>query len=39
MLVGKVASCPAREQYVCIIADEMHIKADLVYDKHTGKHF
>lgn len=37
MKVGKVATCPEREKYVCILMDEMHIKADLVYDKHTGK--
>ena len=37
MSVGKVATCPEREKYVCILMDEMHIKSDLVYDKHSGK--
>lgn len=37
MLVGKVKTCPEREKYVCILMDEMHIKADLVYDKHSGE--
>ena len=23
---------------MCILMDEMHIKADLVYDKHSGKY-
>ena len=38
MLVGNLATCPDRERYVCILMDEMHIKEDLVYDKHTGKY-
>jgi hypothetical protein len=37
MLVGKVKTCPEREKYVCILMDEMHIKSDLVYDKHSGE--
>lgn len=37
MDVAKIASCPCREKYVCLLMDEMHIKSDLVYDKHTGK--
>lgn len=36
MMVGKLTTCAEREKYVCILMDEMHIKADLVYDKHTG---
>ena len=38
MLVGNLATCPDRERYVCILMDEMHIKENLVYDKHTGKY-
>lgn len=37
MDIAKVKTCPEREKYVCVLMDEMHIKADLVYDKHTGK--
>lgn len=31
-----IESCPEREKFVIIIMDEMHIREDLVYDKHTG---
>lgn len=37
MTIGKVTTCPEREKYVCVLMDEMHIKSDLVYDKHSGK--
>ena len=33
----KIDTCPEREKYVAIIMDELHLKEDLVYDKHTGK--
>ena len=36
MLLANLATCPAWERYVCILMDEMHIKEDLVYDKHSG---
>ena len=29
--------CPERDKYVLIIADEVHIKEDIVYDKYTGE--
>ena len=28
--------CPEREKYVILLLDEMHIRHDLVFDKHTG---
>ena len=31
-----ITKCEEREKYVAILMDEMHIKEDLVYDKHTG---
>lgn len=37
MTVSKIKTCPERERYVSMLIDEMHIKADLVYDKHSGK--
>ena len=37
MTIAKVQTCSEMEKHVCILMDEMHIKADLVYDKHTGK--
>ena len=36
MSLAKLDTCQEREKYICILIDEMHIKADLVYDKHTG---
>ena len=29
--------CKKWEKHVAILMDEMHIKEDLVYDKHTGE--
>lgn len=39
MLIHESAAmtCPEREKYVMLLIDEMHIKQDLVFDKHTGK--
>ncbi len=39
MLVSaaKVASCPEREKCIILLLDEMHIRQDLVFDKHTGE--
>ena len=31
-----VEHCPEREKYVAIVFDEMYIKEDLVYNKHTN---
>ncbi len=38
MLVNaaKIVSCPEREKCVILLLDEMHIRQDLVFDKHTG---
>ena len=36
MDTARIDSCPERVKYVIIIMDEMHVKEDLVYDKHTG---
>lgn len=36
MDVADIANCPEREKYVVILMDEMHVKENLVYDKHTG---
>ena len=36
MRVANITSCPDHQKYVMILMDEMHIKEDLVYDKHTG---
>ncbi len=33
---AKMKTCPEREKCVVILMDEMHIKEDLVYNKHTG---
>lgn len=34
---AKIESCQDYEKYVSVIFDEMHIKADLVYEKNTGE--
>ena len=31
----RITNCEGREKYVAIMMDEMHIKEDLVFDKHT----
>ena len=36
MMVANINSCPERDRYV--IWDEMYIKSDLVYDKHSGEY-
>ena len=36
MDIAQIATCPEREKYVLMLMDEMHIKEDIVYDKHTG---
>lgn len=36
MRIAHLESSPEREKYVIIMIDEMHIKDDIVYDKHTG---
>lgn len=36
MSLAKIETCPERERYVAILMDEMHIKENLVYNKHTG---
>lgn len=34
---AKIVSCPERERCVILLLDEMHIRQDLVFDKHTGE--
>ena len=34
--MANLSSCPERGKFVIILADEMHIKQSIVYDKHTG---
>ncbi len=36
MDLAKIDSCAEMDKYVVIIMDEMHIREDIVYDKHTG---
>ena len=33
---AKVDSCPEREKNVILLLDEMHIREDIVFDKHSG---
>ncbi len=37
MKSADVHECPDHQKYVAVIFDEIHIRADLVYDKHTGE--
>ena len=34
MVAAKIDKCPKREKCVVILMDEMHIKENIVYDKH-----
>eukprot|EP00731_Ephydatia_muelleri_P009301 Em0004g1639a len=34
---SKVDTCPEREKCTILLIDEMHIREDLVYDKHSGE--
>lgn len=36
MEAAEIATCPEFKKYVFLLLDEMHVKEDLVYDKHTG---
>jgi len=35
-MASKANSCPEREKCVLILLDEMHIRQQLVFDKHSG---
>ena len=37
MQAASLLTCPAWQKLVVILLDEMHIREDLVYNKHTGK--
>lgn len=34
---AKVDTCPEREKMTLLLLDEMHIREDIVFDKHTGR--
>ena len=36
MEAAEIATCPEFKKCVFLLLDEMHVKEDLVYDKHTG---
>ena len=36
MEAAHIHTCPEREKYIVLVMDEMHIKEDIVYDKHSG---
>ena len=36
MDTASIQSCPERERHVVIILDEMHVRENIVYNKHTG---
>ena len=37
MTVAKISTCPEREKCIVLLMDEMHIQANLVYNKHSGE--
>ena len=34
--VAKTSSCPEKDRWIILLMDEMHVKENLVFDKHTG---
>ncbi len=36
MDAARINECPEREKYIVLLMDEMHIKEDVIYDKHSG---
>lgn len=36
MVNADILSCTERNKYVIVILDEMHVRENLVYNKHTG---
>lgn len=38
MDAANILDCPERERYIVLIMDEMHIREDIIYDKHTGNY-
>ena len=34
---AKVESCPERDKFTLLLLDEMHIREDIIYDKHLGE--
>ena len=36
MDAANILNCDEKDKYVILLMDEMHIKEDVVYDKHTG---
>ena len=37
MQTSKVLTCPEHEKFVSVVFDEVHIRVDLVYNKHNGE--
>ena len=38
MEAANLLSCPEREKHIVLLMDEMHLREDLVYDRHTGRY-
>ena len=37
MEAAEVRTCPERNKCILLLLDEMHVREDLVYDKHEGE--
>jgi hypothetical protein len=35
---AKVDACQEPDKYISILMDEMHVKSNLVYNKHSGQY-
>ena len=36
-MISNVTSLQEYQKHICLLADKMHIKEDLIYSKHTGE--
>ena len=37
MEIAKIGYCEEKDKYVTLLMDEMHIREDIVYDKHSSE--
>ena len=37
MEIAKISDCEEKDKYVTLLMDEIHIREDVVYDKHSGE--
>ena len=37
MLLSRTENCPERDKYIILLLDEMYVREDIAYDKHSGE--